>query len=723
MAYQSYEYNPLDIERGEIRLVNLLPGEFDDDIHISLHHAVLNIPDDGSYETESPNLETLRKTLPLDWKVDLTSEGRALFFRPEGQDRIQWRTQWTHPDPSHEQDFEMLWQRRSLLSDQPEFEALSYCWGPKEPLERLIIEAHDATTTRATPELDARDPFPTSISVQPNLARAFRHLRYPSRPRTIWVDAICINQADLVERGRHVARMGSIYQLASRVVAFLGPESDDSSTALNALEMLGKQLEMLPDLTLPSPTAIYPKWITNYPCDDRTLRALKSLLNNAAWFQRLWIWQEIVLANANAIVQCGAKVADWYNVRRGLVILRETTLPDARMRKSLMSNSISSLPYTSISTIKRYDNVCGLLRSTSDSSCEDPRDRIYALLSLFDHQLTQRVIPDYTLTTAQVYEDFTLKYIQQYRSLALLQFCDLHLHKIDGPTWIPDWMNTAVRPWQQVYASGLSKAESNLLQPGVLGVLGVRVAQVAAISDSNWIEQKYPTTITEAFETIKIWYTTWLRNVPEGTPLEEFISAIRFGWVWERRRLGQSAKAYVEEFLKLIANEPSEEELSCSELIQDIFRDEKMCNFFCTSQGQCGMGPIGTRPGDVIAVILGCPHSLVLQPADSGRYKVVGPAFVHGLMDGEAVLGPVPKPWAIKIVSDGTRGDIWTCYDDEKGLTAPEDVRLGELPLGWSKVREGVFRNPEGEMVEDDPRFGAEYLTSRGIHLETLQLV
>ncbi|KFY87545.1 hypothetical protein V498_07125, partial [Pseudogymnoascus sp. VKM F-4517 (FW-2822)] len=312
---------------------------------------------------------------------------------------------------------------------------------------------------------------------------------------------------------------------------------------------------------------------------------------------RLWIWQEIVLANTSAIVQCGSKVADWYNVRRGLVVLRETTLPDARMRKGLMPNSVSSLPYTFSRTLKRYDNVCGLLRSTSHSSCEDPRDRIYALLSMFDHQLAERVLPDYTLTTAQVYEDFTLKFIQQYQSLALLQFCDLHLRKVDGPTWIADWTNTAVRPWQLVYASGLSNAESSLLQPGIIGVLGVRAGQVEAISDSNWIESKYPTTITEAFETIKIWYNTWLRNVPEGTPLEEFISAVRFGWVWERRRKGQSAKVYGEEFLKLIAGEPSEEELSCSEFIQDILRDEKMCNFFCTSLGQSGMGPIGTKPG------------------------------------------------------------------------------------------------------------------------------
>lgn len=603
MAYGFYEYSSLNLDRGEIRLMTLLPGEFDDPVRISLHHAVLQIPDNGFHGTGSVDLDTLRKTLPPGWSVELTFEGRVLFFRPEGRDRTRWRSQWTHPDPSHEQEFEVPGQPLRLHSDQPEFEALSYCWGPSSPLEHLIIEPHAEGSTRATPELDARDPLPTRMSVQQNLIAALRHLRYPSQPRTFWVDAICINQTDLAERGRHVARMGSIYELASRVVAWLGPETDSSSLALNTLETLGMQLEMLADINLPSPTATHPEWLINYPCDDRTLRALRSLLNDAAWFQRLWIWQEIVLANATAVMQCGAKVADWYNVRRGLVVLRETTLPDAWMRKGLMPNPLLYLPYIFGRTMKRWDSISKLLLATSHSGCTDPRDRIYGLLGMCDRQLAKQIAPDYTLTAAQIYKDSALKFAQQYRSLLLLQYCDLHLRKMDGPTWVPDWTHTAVRPWQLAYASALCKADLGLLQPGVLGVLGVRAGQVAAISSSSWMGYEYPTTVAEAFEIIKDWYNTWLRNVPEGTPLEEFISAVRYGWVWERRRAGQSAKVYGEEFLKLVAGEPSEEELSRSEFIQDVIRDEKTCSFFCTSLGQPGMGPIGTKPGKHIVLL------------------------------------------------------------------------------------------------------------------------
>lgn len=41
--------------------------------------------------------------------------------------------------------------------------------------------------------------------------------------------------------------------------------------------------------------------------------------------------------------------------------------------------------------------------------------------------------------------------------------------------------------------------------------------------------------------------------------------------------------------------------------------------------------------GDEIALVRGVPVPMLLRKATdgSGRYSVVGPAFVHGLMEGE----------------------------------------------------------------------------------------
>jgi hypothetical protein len=48
----------------------------------------------------------------------------------------------------------------------------------------------------------------------------------------------------LVERSRQVQLTGSIFRLAAWVIAWVGPEADDSSYALETLEVLGSSVEV-----------------------------------------------------------------------------------------------------------------------------------------------------------------------------------------------------------------------------------------------------------------------------------------------------------------------------------------------------------------------------------------------------------------------------------------------------------------------------------------------
>lgn len=57
---------------------------------------------------------------------------------------------------------------------------------------------------------------------------------------------------------------------------------------------------------------------------------------------------------------------------------------------------------------------------------------------------------------------------------------------------------------------------------------------------------------------------------------------------------------------------------------------------FNTEKTYMGMGPTLTKEGDVIAVVPGVDMPLVLREAD-GQYLLVGPAYVHWIMDGEAL--------------------------------------------------------------------------------------
>jgi hypothetical protein len=111
----------------------------------------------------------------------------------------------------------------------PDYEALSYVWGSTEERVEVWIESESA---------------PQVLAVTQNLAEALYHLRYETQPRVLWIDAICINQRDIPERNAQIKRMADLYRLSRRVVAWLGPESGDSSLGLDLLRSLGAKIEV-----------------------------------------------------------------------------------------------------------------------------------------------------------------------------------------------------------------------------------------------------------------------------------------------------------------------------------------------------------------------------------------------------------------------------------------------------------------------------------------------
>lgn len=112
------------------------------------------------------------------------------------------------------------------FDEDPVYEALSYVWGPTDHPGCVILDGQ-------------------AKSITSNLWSALTHLRkYDQRhrqgdqdikPRRLWIDAICINQDDVLERNHQVQHMGRIYSRAAMVLVWLGPASEDSDLAMKAL--------------------------------------------------------------------------------------------------------------------------------------------------------------------------------------------------------------------------------------------------------------------------------------------------------------------------------------------------------------------------------------------------------------------------------------------------------------------------------------------------------
>ncbi|KAF1929496.1 HET-domain-containing protein, partial [Didymella exigua CBS 183.55] len=91
------------------------------------------------------------------------------------------------------------------LPNAPTYEALSYTWqNPAHPIDESINLQE------------------SKFNVTWNLHEALCHLRTENTTRTLWIDAICINQDDLDERAQQVPFMKDIYRNAGHVVVWLG---------------------------------------------------------------------------------------------------------------------------------------------------------------------------------------------------------------------------------------------------------------------------------------------------------------------------------------------------------------------------------------------------------------------------------------------------------------------------------------------------------------------
>lgn len=166
------------------------------------------------------------------------------------------------------------------LNAKSQYCALSYCWGTLAGKRTIILDEKE-------------------LQITVNLDDALRQLG--NSYGMLWVDAICINQADNPEKSREVLRMGDIYSLASGVVAWLGVADKTSDRAMDFLRVLATKeprsqfdeyLKELP--TASAPGKFRDEWtclkdlvkrllVTNL--DRSGASALSMLENSSLWYK------------------------------------------------------------------------------------------------------------------------------------------------------------------------------------------------------------------------------------------------------------------------------------------------------------------------------------------------------------------------------------------------------------------------------------------------------
>ncbi|ETS82344.1 hypothetical protein PFICI_04220 [Pestalotiopsis fici W106-1] len=251
------------------------------------------------------------------------------------------------------------------------YEALSYVWGSNEKPRQLWIGN-------------------CKLDITESLYAALLRLRNRSADRSLWVDAICINQTDDDEKAIQVQRMAAVYSKASRVRVWLGEAdaADGSNDALYCLAEAG--------------AAEGP-----YELPDESLEPIRSLLARD-WFKRVWVIQEVAAAQ-HVVIMCGATSIDGYAFCVGLQALHKSDkLPDLqehigsivylirrsifRLGKQNHQASQEESPTFSLN-IRPLGQLIDMYRNRQAT---DQRDKVYALLGMSSEVIPQDLMPNYS---------------------------------------------------------------------------------------------------------------------------------------------------------------------------------------------------------------------------------------------------------------------------------------------------------------------------------------
>ena len=334
----------------------------------------------------------------------------------------------------------------------PDFEALSYAWGDPTGVHEIIVNGGTMMIAR-------------------NLYTALQHLHLEYEDRILWVDALCINQNDLREKGHQVQQMGDIYKEASKVLVWLGVGTKGTDYLMDTLRQLHKESlhHACRDWT-----NIDPRWkelwcsVLTGCCqtvDRFQFIDLFQYLCAAPWFNRVWVIQEIANARVADIV-CGTK-----SVSARIFALSPWLLDVEVSERSSVRSVLDVMPGPSrkFSWWAQERTLSTLLYKFRHTDASDDRDHIFALTGLSsDASASEDLQADYTITPGRLAR-LTISFILGLPNNVLQpeteQFCKtaLHLGRINIAGALSEYAFLALDPSLFDYLTSLNEAGQYLV--------------------------------------------------------------------------------------------------------------------------------------------------------------------------------------------------------------------------------------------------------------------
>ncbi|KAH7402828.1 heterokaryon incompatibility protein-domain-containing protein [Pyrenochaeta sp. MPI-SDFR-AT-0127] len=629
-------YTPLD--DGEIRILELHPGEHNDPFKGDLH------------------------IVSVDFSHPLRAEKNPSY---PSKDQESGYTRHTN-------------HAISISTEKPVwYTALSYVWG--------------------APIFDQTIGFEQgSLNITGSLASALHRLRSNEHGVFLWIDQICINQLDIAEKVKQIPLMGAIYTKATNTIIWLGDDdSPDSSLAFDLMETVYARLQGSDAQITPADF----ERLDFPPALDRAWWAIRRLFQRP-WFTRLWTIQEAFLSR-NLFIESGHAVACWddfaawcyYFHESGLLQwLTTNEVLDREFAKPLTATPLPPQGATVVNSIQA-DRIHGLtlvqkeyllniLVSTRYAQATEPKDKIFGVLGMAE----STIIPDYspTVSAREIYHKACLTQLPG--TMYELLSCIDHDAPLQ-PSWIPDWsvprvteaLGYSTKAWTVYRAGGVPDAmrqpkmtlSEDQKQITLSGKIFDRIVALGCVSHdatfdidspqvgnrelASYVEivhnmtqgRTYPVSGVSVYDAFLQTLLAGRDNsgvAPPSHDHSEVFSLILDSMTGQMPSLpGQTYSIRRQKgFFSLNSLKSRKPAKTMEDLRAALRKALRMRRFAITGRGYFALVPRGTQEDDEVVVFdRACVPFVVRKRCnDAGiplGYDLLGEAYVHGIMQGEVM--------------------------------------------------------------------------------------
>ncbi|KIW84539.1 hypothetical protein Z517_03789 [Fonsecaea pedrosoi CBS 271.37] len=540
------------------------------------------------------------------------------------------------------------------LGHHPDYEAVSYVWG--DPTQTISVLCNGR---------------PHAITI--SLNAVFKRVRFADRSRILWADAVSINQWHDEERSHQVAFMGKVYSCAKRVLVHFGDDlygdaRNVSSLVMEYAAMISKYKSVhdMPILLAEDPALDDPRW--------KTL----SRFHHLPWWSRAWVIQEVGLARESVCLY-GNEEFDYRDLMR-LAVWTTRCAPHLEFRYNVSFATVHTdwvdwSPKWRETSPDPSQTFLGLMNHSRWLSCQWKKDHIYALLGhpLAHVESDEKLIvqPAYNKTDEAVYLELGKMLIRSHglRVLSPVDHSEETWSSLVVPSWLPFYHNVeltacnfGVFPDFWYNASGRSESQL-VINADDLHVKGMLVDVVRR--SYRFTERDLEDLGRLSMERHAVGHQYGLLDDIMAEALGEVngqaynaddkvtaLSLTLCAGLSRYRSANDDVDQHCKDFAafyRLWKGLQDQDDFprwmprdhadgDYEKYATDIKLVCEGRSFMFTEKGRFGLGPLITSPGDICCVLFGGTVPFVLRRTQrEGYFKLVGEAYLHGVMRGESL--------------------------------------------------------------------------------------